>query len=528
MKQISVLSILGIATLLVLACNSDTSSSKSVEASEPAPVGVTTVFDDYVGAATASIEERSYQADVIVRARLASATDGILNFNAVTWMKGTGPSSFSVAAKTEGRDTQWDDQDGILFLKLLPDEMADFEFVDTTDMSFYDNRPYILPDDPPFPIPTYTGSLPEGYTVNSRNPVWLPVRPERENVSGVSGASAQSQSESDSDVIADYGSDGVAQTVTLSTIQNAINWITGGPGSNLAYSDSGTTTAAQQSGQAFTDEEFDRCVVIVIKTIRRERDWSAYPGLPERDWRFTEQLDSGLPKGTRALRWETAGDGGGLLPGNQRYHEFRISGRDAHLFESTLIDSDNNSRTGYNQYVLTLRPLPAGEYELYDHVLPYYYKPCNYQPEIDYSVATIVVTAPDRTVHEAFFDPATTTDGVGYGTSTGVLEPAAFDGGGITTLTWRNGKVRIVTNPAGALANTNLDFIALNGSVALSLNPDVATSTGAALAWDVSPAPWAAGDQLMLRVTSDLPPPIFDAQLTVGSLRGCLKSSGAR
>ena len=87
------------------------------------------------------MEERIYVADVIVRATLVSAEDGLLRFNAVEYLKGTGAKKLAVRVSTSGRNTQWDDQEAVLFLTLSTDQSqprssgsstAAFEFADTT------------------------------------------------------------------------------------------------------------------------------------------------------------------------------------------------------------------------------------------------------------------------------------------------------------------------------------------------------------------------------------------------------------
>ena len=45
-----------------------------------------------------------------------------------------------------------------------------------------------------------------------------------------------------------------------------------------------------------------------------------------------------------------------------------------------------------------------------------------------------------------------------------------------------------------------LDFIALDGSVSLSLAAANATSTSGTLSWAVPSQPWEGGDQLMVRI----------------------------
>ena len=95
------------------------------------------------------------------------------------------------------------------------------------------------------------------------------------------------------------------------------------------------------------------------------------------------------------------------------------------------------------------RPLPAGTYEIRRREYPDAYKACGYAPDWAFTDFVVTVTAPPGTVHEAFFDPATTTAGVGYSagsaTTTRVLEPAGFSVGGraitITGLAWHNGQV---------------------------------------------------------------------------------------
>ena len=64
----------------------------------------------------ASIEERILLSDVVVRANLVSAANDVLIFDAVEYLRGTGPQQFTVSAKTAGRNTQWDSHEAILFL----------------------------------------------------------------------------------------------------------------------------------------------------------------------------------------------------------------------------------------------------------------------------------------------------------------------------------------------------------------------------------------------------------------------------
>ena len=101
-----------------MACAS--SDDNVVETSTP-EAALRQYYDQYAveieGAATASLEERIWLSDVIVRANLTSAQNGVLNFSAVEYLKGTGPITFQVNAETANRPTTWDSQEAVLFLK---------------------------------------------------------------------------------------------------------------------------------------------------------------------------------------------------------------------------------------------------------------------------------------------------------------------------------------------------------------------------------------------------------------------------
>ena len=57
-----------------------------------------------------------------------------------------------------------------------------------------------------------------------------------------------------------------------------------------------------------------------------------------------------------------------------------------------------------------------------------------------------------------------------------------------------------------AITGHGLEFLALDGTVRLSLDPEEAVGQlDGTLAWDLTDAPWLAGEQLMVRVRR-LPP----------------------
>ena len=121
----------------------------------------------------------------------------------------------------------------------------------------------------------------------------------------------------------------------------------------------------------------------------------------------------------------------------------------------------------------------------------------------------MTVTAPAGTVHEAFFDPVAIGAGVGADGANGALEPTAFTVGAtavtLQRLIWEAKQLQLELSAAVPLADHYLDVIALDGTVSLRLRLDDATtaataSGGQAWRWRACTAPWAAGDQLMLRL----------------------------
>ena len=169
----------------------------------------------------------------------------------------------------------------------------------------------------------------------------------------------------------------------------------------------------------------------------------------------------------------------------------------------------------FTQDIVTARPLAAGSYEYYSNGMSPWEVDCNLYPEEKRTHVhhRLTVTAPAGTVHEAFFDPVAIDDAVGAGSANGVLKPAAFSLNGatatITSLKWENGAVTMSLSPTAStasLAGHAIDFIALDGSVALTLSFDDATQSGAALTWSVVDQPWEAGDLLMLRIGASAAP----------------------
>ena len=68
----------------------------------PVGTGHSWMDERHFGKAVASIAERLYLADVVVRARFVSASDGTINFRAVEYLKGTVDPTFSVVEYLRG------------------------------------------------------------------------------------------------------------------------------------------------------------------------------------------------------------------------------------------------------------------------------------------------------------------------------------------------------------------------------------------------------------------------------------------
>ena len=102
----------------------------------------------------------------------------------------------------------------------------------------------------------------------------------------------------------------------------------------------------------------------------------------------------------------------------------------------------------------------------------------------------------------------------------GVLQPEWFESEEgetvIERIAWSEGQVEMELSPATDLDDYRMDFIALDGSVALRLDFDSAVALAddvdvATLAWGVCSQPWSDGDLLMLRIAEDIPDDGIDA-----------------
>ena len=157
-------------------------------------------------------------------------------------------------------------------------------------------------------------------------------------------------------------------------------------------------------------------------------------------------------------------------------------------------------RTKWPGVADTVRPLPTGEYRFYYSYRPKEYIICDGEPEEEKKreEVFVTVTAPAGTVYEAFFDPSAGAAGVP------VPSELTVRGGtrAVQRLEWSDGAVVLHLFPYADLAGHTLDFIALDGTTALSLDAGDASVDHSAgtLTWPVATQPWREGDQLMLRL----------------------------
>ena len=195
---------------------------------------------------------------------------------------------------------------------------------------------------------------------------------------------------------------------------------------------------------------------------------------------------------------------------------FSTALRDKDFFHTVIVDDDAEDGS-YKYEHRPNRPLVEGDYKVrFDFQRPIH-QPCDADIESVYHY-NVTVTAPDGTLHEAFFDPVTIGTAVGADATNGVLKPTSFTVGEtatqITDLKRENNQAVLTLSPHVSLASYALDFIELDGSVSLTLQAKDATVDSAAgtHTWSVTDQPWHNGDKLMLRIRDTQRPPSFDSE----------------
>ena len=437
------------------------------------------------------------ESHVIVRATLLSLTDGTelvtcvpgapftyeyrlkreLRFRIHEYLEGSGPDEilvvvrendvFTYATKAEAlergaeleaeRNKTWDKHQAVLIVTLADDSdssgasgSSEGSAIGTAE--FAKGSPISPPTD---------------FTIDTMNRAWLPAES--------SGAAGK---DSDPALITD-GSTTPYQTITVSDIKAKVASI----------------HARLELGKGTPG--YAEC--------ERGRDLQQ---LRDRDnkniqFRRAKSIRSGSRSGTEIFKFPEP------FLGDPAYSRLWLKGLDAGLFRAGKFDTDSSPANGYNLGFSTARPLPAGNYRVQDVGQHYSDIPCDHKPENDYVDWIITVNAPAGTLHEAFFDPVTIDALVGSVGSYGVLRPNTFTVSDKTTTTLRsikysNGVVRMQFSQTTDLANKEVQFIMLDGTVGLTLPFSSATtgtlSADTVYSWKTCTAPWSNGDKIMIRI----------------------------
>ena len=469
-----------------------------------------------------SLDRQIVSTDVIVLAEFVSAAAGTetipkageeptyrpkitMTFNAVEYLKGSGPNTFSVELRDIGGEQYWEAGErynGYLTQAKALEEAQRLVRERNTD---YDNRSGVLFLKGPVTAASSSGGataqsaeeststssynfnlfnapVQGSYTVDvdSMSRAWLPVKSATgggsDGASGASGATPTNPTViTNTSPPAGITASEDPSTMTLAAIKTRIREID-------------AMIAAGDGSRAYYD-------CIVSKLTRHEYYRGQTPGTP---WNIS--IPSGVaPEQAVIYRSvEVYGDD---------YHVRTTSGEDAVYFETRTEDDDSFASNGYHYVELPTRPLAAGDYTVKFHLQHHKYVICGFNPtDTNYSLYNVTVPAPAGTLHEAFFDPVTIGAAVGADATNGVLKPTAFTVGQtsteISSLKWENNQVVLTLSPNAALNHLALDFIELDGSVSLTLNANDAAidATAGTHTWPVTTQPWHDGDLLMLRI----------------------------
>ena len=503
----------------LLACSLTTGRDDADDPSEeglrppPPPTGPSTVITaavPYFG--EESIEERIARADTIVKARLNQTTSETITSTDEGWigkyyvalrfrltvseyLNGSGGNSITALTIQGGtydaqkeaeaaapgivakRVATWDDREAIFFLNEEDPE-------GTFSASVQGANDYFL---------TVGGTYQDMYSLHNRyRKLWLPS----------AGTTATGDSQEFLLAVPESGLD--TPTITLGALKSRI-----------------TSVNAELNG-GDGSEAYKDCIRNKYQGERMERYRMSRPGARYRSFEpiWSGTFASGQPAEAELYDY----DYGFVATGEaEKKTRFWIDGQDAALFSIEEGDRrpysvENQMRFTYS--VVAVRPIPAGVYKFNHHIGGF----------IDCGdTATFAITAnvnaPAGTLHEAFFDPVTVAQAEGGASAVaadstnGVLKPASFTDAngasatlqsisydapstGQTESSGQSGTVKLSVSPHTGLTGHVLNFIALDGTVSLSLSVANATVDAAnkTLSWTVSSQPWKAGDKLMLRI----------------------------
>ncbi len=477
------------ALLAMLACGSGGGTSDGVGGGDgEAEVEVIKELPPtpYGGRGRASLDEMVATSPLIVRATLDSVrTVGVettfsnylpaleYTLNVVEYLKGSGDTtlkavavsswlSYETEAIAEGkvswllkrRDKRWDERQAIVFLRRHP---GGAEYIVNNAQTWWLGAVDELGSDHTFTVasaeartwlPDASATPPSPGTARSVQELrFLLEDPGQSAVSGRSTANAAT-----------------VPTITLRSLKTKI-------------------TNMESAISASSDPEaYRKCLATDLATKRK----NALKEEPTHEERATS-IGSGQPAGTEVWTVFWASELVGTTPpSGDNFGEGKtwwFEGPDAAVLGLKSVHPGK---------VVTGRPLPAGEYRAFMRTRGPEGVVCDAPALVMESWEhIIIVTAPEGTLAEAFFDPVA--DGAATTATTTV-----------GTITYESDEVEADLTPS--VTNQHLlDFIALDGSVSLSLDVSDATEADGVLSWTVASSPWSAGDKLMLRIRQPRP-----------------------
>ena len=409
-------------------------------------------------------------------------------FRAIEYLKGSGPGEITAVAGQCGTqewlkgpgmaevvgyyDTRWDDREAIVFLARDDGDYHFMGFPGANHTNYYQ----VTSDIAKQWLPAAHSSDGVG-TGSSIDPIYLLDAPATSSPSGVGGEAAAPP-----------------PTISLSALRE-----------NLADLEA----QASLGGTA----EYRRCVENYYYRVRLTR-YKRDSGIYEYPIRHIYGIESGQPPGIVLHKITDL-----RARSKQNLGRYWFEGPDPDVVKFSPTDfTPEDGGYWFTQDIVTARPLAAGSYEYSSNGMSPWEVDCNLYPEEKRTHVhhRLTVTAPEGTVHEAFFDPVAIGSAVGADGTNGVLEPAGFALGGVTTtissLKWENGAVTMGLSPAASLSDYIIDIIDVTGTTTLFLSSDNASTT--ALAWTVADKPWADGDLLMLRIRPDARPEFVEVEWT--------------
>ena len=450
----------------------------------------------------ASLEETILEADVIARVSLVSTRTswskrphdtihiwGALlefRFRVHEYLKGTGPDEIGgivyidyatseadaragMAGIAAAHDSRWDSREAVVFLRADDWDLHQFPAYPVGAGQYFFGLMALSSAE-------FYDDLDDAYTVGSRyRKLWLPEATAA--ASSSSGSTARSTTEkiflldAPATTTATAGASGgsarsatqttaTAPTISLSSMRSKI-------------------AALEAEANAGGTPAYRDCVESTYIHWRLTTHQVRTKGTPLK--RYDVTIASGQPAGT--VIHETYAVGTTTLDLGTIYW---YDGADKDVVRPEITGTRPERISSYPKEVIltvghvTTRPLPSGDYTFFTNGS---HPACNlrFPNAHNHRVVNLTVTAPERTLHEAFFDPVAIGTAVGADGSNGVLKPASFSLDGTTTtissLKWEDGIVTMALSPTITLAAYAIDFIDATGTTTLSLSSDNASTT---------------------------------------------------